>query len=99
MAPADTDKLSQDGKIFLANIQNEFTKFQKNMTKHIEEICCNVFEEKLGENKGQFDKYKLDNNRIIAKLQIEVDAANQYERKDGVIISGPGVPTMGVPGL
>jgi len=53
MAPADTDKLSQDGKIFLANIQNEFTKFQKNMTKHIEEICCNIFEEKLAENKAK----------------------------------------------
>ena len=104
MAPADTHRLSEDGKILLAHIQNEFTKFQENMTKYIEEKCLNIFEEKLGEItelkekmiilEGQFDKFKLDNNKIIAKLQNEVDAANQYERKDSVIISGPGVPTI-----
>lgn len=84
------EKLSPDGKILLAHIKDEFSKLSDQIFDQLEARCIKIVEDKCQEIEGLHTEIKSLNTRL-AKFQDDLDTANQYSRKDMIILSGPAV--------
>ena len=84
--------LSKDGKVLLTYIQAEFDKFSEKINSFTEKFLeMDQLKEKVGELSIDMEKMKLDMEKQILSLKNDLDAADQYERKDMLILSGPAV--------
>ena len=83
------DDLSPDGKILLAFIKNLFEQFTLDFRADFSETLENVKEESRI-MKNRCDKMEEE----IRKLSDGLDASDQYEKKDQIILSGPGIPEI-----
>ena len=94
------DGLSSEGKILLDMIQSEFAKLATRLNEDLEKNCAKINEnclKVLQEKCVEVDEMKIQMKSLkgqVQKMQDEIDASNQYERKDTLILSGSALPTM-----
>ena len=83
------DALSNDGKILLTHIQNSFDSFKDEIRKEFSELLESKSEE-VDILKTQVVSLQKD----LKTLRNDIDAQDQYVRKDSIIFSGPAVKNM-----
>ena len=84
---ASIEGLSADGKILLSYIQAEFAKFTESLSKY---EALSVKCEEIDSLKTKVDLLE----KTVYKMKDDLDWADQYERKDIVVISGSAVPPV-----
>ena len=87
---ADSLNLSQDGQALMALIKSEFENLKTELRTELQAVykekfkLISVLQTEVTDLRGQ-----------VKKLQDDVDNANQYERKDVLILSGSSIPAVG----
>ena len=87
---ADSLNLSQDGQALMALIKSEFENLKSELRTELQAVykekfkLISVLQTEVTDLRGQ-----------VKKLQDDVDNANQYERKDVLILSGSSIPAVG----
>ena len=87
---ADSLNLSQDGQALMALIKSEFENLKSELRTELQAVykekfkLISVLQTEVTDLRGQ-----------VKKLQNDVDNANQYERKDVLILSGSSIPAVG----
>ena len=100
MMGINVEKLSNDGKILMKHIQAEFDKFSRDHLArfHTElDKFKNEFSELMKSKDVEIQQLKEEVTSFrteVKKLKQGIDDADQYERRDSVILSGSALPPM-----
>ena len=84
--------LSADSKLLIALLREEFSKLNGEIVD-----SRNHFTQILSEKQEEVESLKCEVDTLkskILKLEQAVDDADAYERRDTVIVSGPGIPVF-----
>lgn len=93
------EALSEDGKILFALFQDEFDKIHTKIDSKFDEMKkkfkeIDTLKQTVTDLQNEIKVMKAENEKEFKVMKAESDAADQYERKDTIIISGTDVPAF-----
>ena len=84
-----TENLSSDAQLIITYMQDEFAKMKQDLKQEF----TTMFSAKLKEVDELKEHVKTLSAKVL-KLESLVDEADQYERRDCLILSGPAIPVV-----
>ena len=96
------DDLSEDGKALYGLFQEEFNKIHSKIDAKFEEMKkkfkeVDSLKRTVSDLQNEIKVMKKEHEAKIKMMENAQDAADQYERKDTIIISGSDIPLMNSP--
>ena len=95
LTPNELSTLSNDSKLLFKAIDKSLTMHIKTISEHYDEqlILKEAEIKKLNEKVAKLESNNAELNSKVSALQNDIDAVDQYERRDSLILSGNAVPS------